>query len=145
MLAASLSGLVGGPHRSRHFTPADRALRLATEEFFAARAARESRGKALAVLREIERMNNPALPGDELPATDRRMNPSLGAKRFVRSPSSGSLAPLAARPNAVYVASDAINCSGAGSDVPETEFAATMLAIFVIEYLFLVAWDVPRA
>jgi hypothetical protein len=34
---------------------------------------------------------------------------------------------------------------GAGSDVPEAEFVATMLAIFVIEYLFLVAWDVPRA
>jgi len=47
---------------------AEKTSALDTEEFFARRAARGSRSRALAVLRKVERRDNPALPGDELPS-----------------------------------------------------------------------------
>lgn len=47
---------------------AEKTSALATEEFFAERAARGSRQKALDVLRKIERVGNPAIPEDEMAA-----------------------------------------------------------------------------
>ena len=50
---------------------AEKASALATEEFFAERASRGNREKALEVLRKVERIGNPALPEDELTLSER--------------------------------------------------------------------------
>jgi hypothetical protein len=64
---------------------AEKTSAMATEEFFAARAARGSRGKALEVLRKVERIDNPALPGDELPAPTQSTGGRKASKDRMRS------------------------------------------------------------
>jgi hypothetical protein len=50
---------------------AEKTSAMATEEFFAERAARGSRARALDVLRKVERIGNPAIPEDEVPVSVR--------------------------------------------------------------------------
>jgi uncharacterized protein (DUF1778 family) len=63
---------------------AEKASAVATEDYFKHRAARADLAKARAVLQKIERVGNPPLPQDELPAPAPAQRRT--ARRSVRRP-----------------------------------------------------------